>query len=1105
MIRRLSLGNSLQVVMALVVLWPIAGFVSGEPVPLDRLRNVKQRYDAIMAEANKNRPDPGGKKRITQVEVLPINVKPCNPPAGFTVPDSAKNVTIADGIYYRDGRPTFLFAVEGRMYDGAWMNRILGIDLFCQHSGSRWWTSARQLIESPGPRGGTKLSVKLRDYPWAGVLVREALRGGTLWAVDYYHNKKVYDQYVFDPPFLTGWDHHYRGTSHFLQLHLENPEAFDYYASNWRFVAKLLAPYPVFHHELINEVQYSSYWADNLVRFQDRMADKYETIAAANKAWGAEYKSFEEVIPPITMSGGFYWTPEPKGRPQRLFADWNAFMAEHAGQMFAKLRAEAAKYTTDTSFIFQSPFIRGDRQVIPSIKAAAEDVYGQEAFFHPHPQGEPGKERWAVVLALMDQQFMNDLARNAAPDKPIINLEAPFSPNPRGAARRYGLKRNEDYKGPAGPNFMRMFFWHQLAHGVSGSVVSYFYVNESSWPAGSGNSVWDPKVMTRDAVREIPRVAAEIRDLATVVVPRPRIRGKLAVLYSYETAGERRPDSHKSMIEGYAAAVLTRTPVDVITERDILNEGVNKYPVCFLNYAVRFPKPALGNLRKYVEAGGTLVVGPGSLLYDERAERLDVEPLLGVERTKPLEIDSESPVAVDLGSMGVSRALTSPSRTLVESPLGWRLEPTTAKGIGTSAAGPPIAVRKLGKGRVYTIGPSLDGLTMRRILSWICREANVTPPVDVEFADGIDADYVETHLLGAAAQGRYVVYALNFGGGPRQVRLKPTDLTEGDKKFFVRRVRSGQYLAPDGSKARSAWSGSQLARGIPSWLAAQDPELFLLERQDLEPLALRGLSEEQEQVLQWAWRDSPPSEHRVLIDGYHVAEYRVSKPKMPTAVKALEDAGWEVNSSISRIGEKVTTFSLKGISQEDLSSYDVIILAGLAHGKNAWEQEEMLLLRGFVRDGGGLLICSKRDWHFENLIYREMDGYDVEDGGWNVYDRGNCILREPLYVGFSEPRAHRVTEGVARFQTTGIRTLKVRNPDATVLFAADEMAEQMNLFGRRRSASNAPVAVALSEGRGRVVIVGADTWLRPDELQMGDNKQFLLNIINWLGKREAKE
>ena len=51
-------------------------------------------------------------------------------------------------------------------------------------------------------------------------------------------------------------------------------------------------------------------------------------------------------------------------------------------------------------------------------------------------------------------------------------------------------------------------------------------------------------------------------------MPRPRIRGKLGVVHSDQIAMEShtaRPDSLKEHVSNYAAAVLTRVPVDIVT------------------------------------------------------------------------------------------------------------------------------------------------------------------------------------------------------------------------------------------------------------------------------------------------------------------------------------------------------------------------------------------------------------------------------------------------------------------------------------------------------------------------------------------------------------
>ncbi|MBC8874011.1 MAG: beta-galactosidase trimerization domain-containing protein [Planctomycetes bacterium] len=1086
-----------------------------------RKKAVEQKLAAIWQEVNQRWRD-HGQTRVTQVEVADVSLQSLAPPAGFTVPPGSRNVIAKDGIYYRDGRPTFLFGVEGRMYDGPWINRILGLDFFSQHAGMVWWRSAMRVKESPGPRGGTKLTVSFRNYPWAGMLVREAMRGGTLFAIDYYLTKSGdsnlrFKQYDFDPLFFGGPRDYERGTGHFLNLHLENPEAFNYYTSQFDVVAKLIGEYPIFHHELINEIRYNSYWPENIIAFQDRMKQKYGTIAAANKAWNTTFADFDDVIPPITADpGSFFWQPEVEGRGWRLgniLADWSKFMAEHGAGLFEKLRDDAEKATGGTNgkntlFTIQSPNCLGGGQLLPHLKAKSEDVYGHEAFFYPYRSGSAGQEEWAQVLALVSLQFRNDLVRCAAPDKTLIKLEAPRGITP--AHYEAGAVGVQEPGDPAGPNFMRMFFWHQLAHGLSGSVVSYFYVNECSH---GGYSMWDPKVMTRDAVREMPSVRAEIRDLAPVVMPRTRIRGKLGVVYSHETAMESeyaRRDFFKENISNYAAAILTRVPVDIVTTPQILDGTAAEYPVLFVNHCIRFPRAALNKLTQYVKSGGTLLMTHDSLSYDERVEPYDLDDLLGARRTDSARQDDKA----DLSDISLSEV--SPVRTRVSSPsFGYHLELTTAEGLGDSPRGPAICVNKMGKGRVIYVGWNLPADAMRGVVAHACRLAGVSPTVDVEFDDRVATDYVETHLFGKSGSGRHVVYSLNFGGGPRKARLIPATLARGNEKYYVRNVRTRQYVAPGGRKAKAAWVAADLANGIPTSLPAQDPELLLVERTNLAPLELNGLTEEQTEVLKWAWRPSRPAKHRLLVNGYHVGEFRVSKPKMPSAVKALEDAGWEVNSMISRLENTVETLSSKGITQEKLDSYQVLAFIGLHHGTSVWRSEEIRRLIKYVHDGGSLLACIKRDWHFEAPFYEDLKPLGIgdaglaigegtgeaTDAGGNIFDPTNCIMGEPLYVGLKDPSEHPITEGISLFQTTGIRPLYVGNPAATTLFASGPKAEVMNLWGERRPAPDVPVAVALVHGKGRVVVVGSDTWLRPDELELGDNKRLLINILDWLGRR----
>jgi hypothetical protein len=203
------------------------------------------------------------------------------------------------------------------------------------------------------------------------------------------------------------------------------------------------------------------------------------------------------------------------------------------------------------------------------------------------------------------------------------------------------------------------------------------------------------------------------------------------------------------------------------------------------------------------------------------------------------------------------------------------------------------------------------------------------------------------------------------------------------------------------------------------------------------------------------------------------------------------------------------------VTQENLRRYQVLVLSGLGHGTSVWHASELERLAQFVSAGGGLVACIKRDWHAEAPFYEELAPFGIGDAGLkiskgageptgrggNVYDPKNCILGEPVYVGLKPAAKHPVTTGVRCFQTTGIRALYVASPAAQTLFASGPEAEVMDLWGQRRPAPNAPVAVALEHGKGRVVVVGSDTWLRPDEQNLADNQRLLLNMINWAGHR----
>jgi hypothetical protein len=85
---------------------------------------------------------------------------------------------------------------------------------------------------------------------------------------------------------------------------------------------------------------------------------------------------------------------------------------------------------------------------------------------------------------------------------------------------------------PVNPEQMRTYIWSKVIHDYSGTVISYFYANE-----GNQNKYppFHPETISREAVKTIPYLKEEIDSIGEIILPRPRIKGKVAILYPFET------------------------------------------------------------------------------------------------------------------------------------------------------------------------------------------------------------------------------------------------------------------------------------------------------------------------------------------------------------------------------------------------------------------------------------------------------------------------------------------------------------------------------------------------------------------------------------------
>jgi hypothetical protein len=712
----------------------------------------------------------------------------------------------------------------------------------------------------------------------------------------------------------------------------------------------------------------------------------------------------------------------------------------------------------------------------------------------------PGQEKWEEMRLMLEQQFANDLVATSVKDKPSVNLECTVTGYPRS---KEDLSRNYII-GPAG---LRTFYWNQVVHGVGGSVISYFYDNEIS---SGGGSVWDPTRMSADAIKEIPRTRNEILSVAEIVLPRPRIKGKIAVLYSLETARIVRPESKDiwqqfvpEVLDYYAAAELTRVPVDVVTSREILNAPLGGYGLIILPHVYRAAPGVLQKLSEYVRNGGSVLLSPDSLRFDDEfGERLDTAEFLGGKSGAPILKESaivfegEAKGIPEGKSVGLKSIPSGEREFSFSDPVhGYTFEPATAQVLAKSAEQCAFSVQTLGRGHVYFLSREPNPESRRACINWVVKKCNLSADVDVAFTDDSKSDYVDTHLF--TKDKRSVVYAINWGGGPRPAKLKLNGASHA--KSVLRDLRSGSYLALNGtpSPAPVEWTGDQLAQGIPVSLPSQDPAVLLIEESGIDALPLRSLTAEQKDVLAWLYRPSPPSDKRVLIDGSYTLEGRVHKWRMPTAVKLLEDHGFEVDSLCQPL-RKARMRNGESVKPDKLENYQVFVLTG-THGRDDWEDEDLKIAVDYVKNGGGLLYCFPTD-HSNGTASKLLNRFGLDIAFANFYDPTANILNEPLYVTFSNPAAHPATDGVKTFQSAGaipILTAQLKE-NFTVLFKGGPSSYTAHPWGDSNKSPGQAVAVALEVSKGRVIAIGADSWLRPDDLERGDNKAFFLKAIEWL-------
>ncbi len=610
-------------------------------------------------------------------------------------------------------------------------------------------------------------------------------------------------------------------------------------------------------------------------------------------------------------------------------------------------------------------------------------------------------------------------------------------------------------------------YWSHVIHGASGVIAWY----------------WNDPVQTW-----LPELKADIESVAPVIMPRPRIKGKVGLLFSWDTyrgffTGTSKEKKYLDVMEYMGGLVFNQVPMDVLSNRVFLNMKNNRYRMVVAPYARIVKHGSLAKLRSYVNDGGIAVLTYDSFsMSDARYQRLNLGSLAGVE--------------IGPEATGKER-VTYKGQTFKVSPGKWtrsqgvRLINKDARVLGTYADGSPaITVRGSGKGRIYLIAAELDFFAIHRLLGDIMRENRVESPLHIVSANQKEFPYIEAQVIGD--RERFVLYLVNWGGQahPLTVRVGAPYITTG--KYIVRNVQNRDW-----KNQGKTFTAKALASGIALPCPVQMPQVYLFESTALkEHLKFRQVSPARKKIMaRLAAMKANPSasdKPKVVFVSDHQNQRRnllMGKVVHPLATQIMEQYGFTVHDL--ELGE---------VNRKNLTGASIMILTEDSKliSNTLWRNTEFIKnVSEYVKSGGSLLLAGSGSVHY-NACNRLI--YKLVTEPFKISAKDFCS--NPKSCGFGDPLQLKVRSFAAHPLTANIRELQF-----FVCAGLEGEARGFTpvAFTEKNDLRHpgAPLVMAAEVGKGRMVVVTDNTWMQPFRVEYADNAQFLVNIINWLARKPA--
>jgi len=602
----------------------------------------------------------------------------------------------------------------------------------------------------------------------------------------------------------------------FFPFDPSNPIAKEYYSADYKEYTRFMLEngYTPFIYELLNEPYYNSFSKENVSNFRNWIDERYKNIENANKQWGSNFKNTEEVISTVNEKRAMMDKVS-----QGLWIEWMDFVSDVLSDHLKDFKNDVLsvdKRPVPKYFTVQPHCFDNNKNTAFDYTKLMDwfDVmtleYGGPVYGNSQGSKEDNPYSAGLNMDRMQSMLLMDLARAIADGKPVCDDEM--------ASRRI----ENNIRVTSGDYDLGTSLWEQIMHGISSSLIYTWGSRSVEWKDFEGakknalqalyteSYLQNPYNYSLESLKDLKRSRNEIDKLSEIVLPTPRTKGKVGIIFAHKHFWLRGKPDNNDFCLLQDALVNLHIPYDYLVDSYLKKKNNLKEYSAILTPCLQYCPPHLRTkLEEYVKSGGVLISFPQSFTADDYGKATEYESFLGVrfeklKKRSKKELEFVVPV--------------EDSRYLGKVSLEVILKPTTAEVFTKSKDDelPIITRQNLGKGKIYTLSfIKTEDMCLSSILSTIFKEEKIKKEVDVRrISDGELEDSVELNYVNRG--DKKVVHLVNWSTLPKLSKLKFQNIDKG--YYLVDVVEWKGILNPE---EKPLWSKSDIDKGIDVLLPSQ--------------------------------------------------------------------------------------------------------------------------------------------------------------------------------------------------------------------------------------------------------------------------------------------